>query len=915
MRENQVTNNRNKINLVLYVLCSLILVHCGSSLEQSNIEVNKDLLLEQYLPSSSSRECRISQDIENYPYASLKSTKYINDLVERDKYTYKKMNNNLESFLNLKDVCKFNDVDDIVINNARYLRLSENRVNMFGERVPFSSFELTNRFETFNVGNRQFNSSQRFCLMSQGTVTQEPFFGFSIGGDAGPKTIKIYGEGSFLTTESEMGMVGFLKDYTNSYNICLESDLKKYIWFRKIDDSGTTTDEEPSFIYTYFPEDYPSGVNQRSIKFEDSSNIFYQYQIPFIENHDLDTKIYSISRFSQKDENWLEERGYTQVNDDSLGDSNTYSLSDKTHFGYVYYFKCKDYKKMCIKHNNTESEFYMTKNFSFEELKSMTREEINEINNLVDSDWQPVIPIERKRRFFIDFVNLKDWKVEELNSLQFGMLMNYLGVAQNIRSQKQDVEIYANFEDISIESISNLTEEHMELGGIAMGWMSSPEQLQAVSSAGMKHIPHWSLTPDKIRLLSGAQLEDVLNNISKDSEDFEISEALKITEDVKREQIQSITLKALSEFFQLPKNTRYLTQDQLETITPRQIQRSISNQNSIPYDYFSNLFTPEQISLISHDHLQTILQAILEACEVRGKGFGSCHPFDGDQLEALSLEQFKMIYPNPKKDAPSITYYNYSKEKIFYLRENEKFSEIASFIENNEDFFKKSESYINSVVFSPHFKRVYYLEPKEFRNITLDQMNSFPDFFVIDIPLHKLMEIPVFGQWLLPDYMSEIQYFAPFVQTTNKRRRMPAVTKEYIQSIPLNQIPDIDPDVFVKLDFEKYQFLTSDQLLAMTNEQLARATKNRDKLVFHIMERDEVDEETKNNFLRLIISLNDNYNTSEALIEKNIERVKRSVEKNKQEWLENCEHKSKRSSYWKETILNECMREWRFTQD
>ena len=675
--------------------------------------------------------------------------------------------------------------------------------------------------------------------------------------------------------------MGFLTDSSKSYSVCLESDFKKYIWFRKQDASRRFFDDGPSFIYTYLPEDYPVEVgHHKSFLKQNLSSILYEDRP--LDDY-LDTKIYSISDFSQEDENWLKERGYTRVDNDSLGDSNTYSLSDKTHFGYGYYFECK-HRKVCVEYNNTDSEFYAKKSFSFEEFKTFSIEDTARILNV-----------------YLDFINLKDWKVEELNSHQFGVLMWKLESAQDMRDKNiEGFETYAKVSDISIDSIRNLTEEHIEFAHRQIGDMFSPEQLQAVIPEGMKHIDLSSFTPDRIRLLSGVQLNDVVKDITNN---------FLYSEDVIRKQMQSITPDAIRELSFFPdESARYLTKEQIEVVTPEQIQTTILNREEIPFRYFPELLTLEQVSWLS----PVQMKAFVEACEKRESN-SYCPQFNKEQLEALSFDSFKTLYPNPKEEAPEnyIDFYTLSKEKILYLRENESFSEIANFVENNEDFFKKPSSYINSFVNSHLFRRVYYLEPKEFRNITLEQMNNFPDFFVIDIPLHKLMEIPVFGQWLPSAYIGEVQYFNPFL---GRGESKPPVTKEYIQSIPVSQIPDMDPQVFLNLDFEKYQFLSSDQLLAMTNEQLARVTRNRDVSALYILERDGVDEETKNNFLRFIISSNDRFNTPEA-IEARIENSNRTLDRRKKIRIEECENKSKRSSYWKETIFNECMSEWRLTQN
>ena len=846
---------RNKINLVLYVLCSLTLVHCGRFLD-TKIESDSSVAL------SLGQECRPLQDIENYPYVSL-NVKNARDLDKLyDKELYQNMNNTLDDFLTRH--CRFNDVD-----------------NVLGTQ---DSFQLKNQVETINRIEVRFEALQPFCLISQSGDTKtesSPLFGFSFGGNAGLRRIGMYGEDSFLTAESEMGAMGFLIDSSKPYSVCLESDFKKYIWLRKKDTSRRFSGDGPSFIYTYLPEDYPVEVSHnRSFLQRNLSNILYE-DIPL--KYYLDTSIYSISEFSQEDENWLKEKGYTRVDDDSLGDSNTFSLSDKTHFGYGYYFECKNHRKVCVKYNTNDSKFYATKRFSFEDFKSLSDEEIDKFKGV-----------------YLSFTNLKDWKVEELTPYQFGIMMRY--TPQNMRNNKlEDSEAYLKVSDISIDSIRNLTEEHIESAHHQISNKFSPEQLQAVLPEGMKYIYIKSFTPDIIRLLNRKQLNNVVKNIDKPSQGY--------LEDVTRKQVQSIDPDMIKELSFFPdESARYLTKAQIEMITPEQIQTTILNRTSIYIDYFPNLLTPEQVSWLSPFQME----AFVEACEKRRENFGYCPHFDEEQIGALSFDSFKVLYPNPKEKAPSNTYYTYSKEKILYLRENKSFSEIANFVENNEDFFKKPESYINSFVNSHLFRRLYHLEPKEFRNITLDQMNSFPDFFVMDIPLHKLMEIPVFGQWLPSVYIGEVQYFNPFL---GRGESKPPVTKEYIQSIPVSQIPDMDPQVFLNLDFEKYQFLSSDQLLAMTSEQLARVTDYRDISTLYIMERDGVDEETKNNFLRLMISSNDRFNTSEARIEEEMEKTKMYLDRRKKIRIEECENKSKRSSYWKETIFNECMSEWRLTQN
>ena len=819
------------------------------------------------------QECRPLRDIENYPYSSL-NVKNARDLDRlSDIKSYYNMNNVLDDFLN--EYCQFNDVD-----------------NVLGTQ---NSFQLKNQVETINRIEVRFDAPLPFCLMSQSgdTKIEDSLFGFSLGGNAGLRRIGIYGEDSFLTAESEIGAMGFLTDSSKSYSICLESDFKKYIWFRKQDASRRFFDDGPSFIYTYLPEDYPVEVgHHKSFLKQNLSSILYEDRP--LDDY-LDTKIYSISEFSQEDENWLKERGYTRVDNDSLGDSNTYSLSDKTHFGYGYYFECKNHRKVCVEYNPTDSNFYATKRFSFEEFKSISEEEIDQLNSLNNFDFDII-------HLYLDFINLKDWKIEELTPYQFGNIMRYISITQDMRDKNiEGFETYAKVSDISIDSIRNLTGEHIQQGKVS--WIFSDDQIQAIQPEGMKHINLWVLTPDIIRLLNRKQLNNVVKNIDKTSERY--------PEGVERKQIQSIAPDMIRELSFFPGGSAlHLTKEQIEAVTPEQIQTTILNLEEIDRKYFRKLLTPEQVSWLS----PVQMKAFVEACEKRESN-SYCPRFNKEQLGALSFDSFKVLYPNPKEKVPEnyIDFYTLSKEKILYLRENEKFSEIARFVEDNEGFFNRSSSYVNTYISSRSFEKIYYLDPEEFRNISLEQMNSFPDYFFKYMPSHKLLEIPVFGKWLPPKYVGGFQFFNP-ARVGGRGDDMLPMTKEFIRSIPLNQIPDIDPEALRKLDLDQFQSLSSDQLLAMTNEQLLRLVHFPTPSLV-IVERDGVDEETKNNFLRLIISLNDNYNTSEDLIEENIERVKRNVEQDKKERLERCNYDEISIPYWKETLYEDCMSEWRLTQN
>ena len=165
-----MTNNRNKINLILYVLCSLTLVHCGRSLGQSSTEIESDSSsVGQDLSSSVDldlhQECRPLRDIENYPYTSL-NVKNARDLDRPPpERLYQNMNNTLDDFLTRH--CRFNDVD-----------------NVLGTQ---DSFQLKNQVETINRINVRIKTSQPFCLMSQSgdTKTEDSLFGFSLGGNTG----------------------------------------------------------------------------------------------------------------------------------------------------------------------------------------------------------------------------------------------------------------------------------------------------------------------------------------------------------------------------------------------------------------------------------------------------------------------------------------------------------------------------------------------------------------------------------------------------------------------------------------------------------------------------------------------------------------------------------------------------------
>ena len=158
---------------------------------------------------------------------------------------------------------------------------------------------------------------------------------------------------------------------------------------------------------------------------------------------------------------------------------------------------------------------------------------------------------------------------------------------------------------------------------------------------------------------------------------------------------------------------------------------------------------------------------------------------------------------------------------------NLSYEAAAAFIANNKGFFKKSDTYVQSVLNSNDgWRNICYLELDEFKHVTLKHLDMFPNELIEQLSLlGKIMSIPVYLEWITPKYVRGFFYLS--AQQFYVRRYVPSLSKKQIQSITLEKIPDLNLKALEALSFEQFEFFTFDQIKAMTDKQLTQVVKNR----------------------------------------------------------------------------------------
>ena len=281
------------------------------------------------------------------------------------------------------------------------------------------------------------------------------------------------------------------------------------------------------------------------------------------------------------------------------------------------------------------------------------------------------------------------------------------------------------------------------------------------------------------------------------------------------------------------------------------------------------------------------------------RGFGRRHRLNvfestGDLLKYLSLEQLKAI-EHPNEIGTS--------------------SYITDFVESNKGYFKNTKDleYIwSGAEFSRHviYNTIPFLEPHEFEHVTLKRLKQFPEPLINSLTPDRLVKIPSYAKSLTRYYVKGTTYGSYFHADS---REIPPLSKEHIQSIPVENIPDLSFDVIEAFNHSQHSSFTFDQIQAMTKEQLSYYAL-RPYIIIWITERDKADQQWVDNFIRFSMDFEPSPRLFLPRSETTPEEFMESMNNLKNEKLEECEQERYNkslpwSSYHGQMYIKNCIKD------
>ena len=527
-------------SIILYIFYILILAHCGPSLAQEKSDETNSF--QSILSPERVPQCQTFVNLSNSKSKMHKrfgSVRDFNDLglpyvwLGEASTPTDELQSILHNALNHSS-CHINDVD-----------------NSMGDHVR-KTFSIKHNISYFSKSGLKYKMLYSLCLINESSNVTTPI-GFTLE----EKGLSKIGDHTLLTSDSEMGFEGFIDYKKPVYNICFESNLKKYLWLGK---KGSNT----KMKYEYFPN-YVKSSSKVHLTDQGIDQFFYD-ENPLDQY--LDVKAYPVSGFSKKEEDFLKKHGYKRIHSDSSTGSKTYTLSGKTHFGYGYYFECS--RQLCMRYDDKQEQFYNTSNVSFEDIKSMSAEDIKFLGRNLKGG---VLTKSNKEGTASDvigiggliftpyFINAKNWNLEELTPEQLSSLILTLNIFEKAE-RKSNFKVH----DISTDSIKNLSLEHVLKAEYNLSELFSPHQIQALSKEAIKGVDMRFIRPEHIQLLGLNQLEALLSASKKDLY------STKARREWIKEQVQAIPIQMISQLSTLYYASFY-SKEQIEAITPAQIKK------------------------------------------------------------------------------------------------------------------------------------------------------------------------------------------------------------------------------------------------------------------------------------------------------------------------------------------------------